>query len=159
MKILFILFSIFMLVGCDVTNVSEEDKNNYIEYKERCFNNKEATDIDDIMFDIKISLDRISDEEVSYRVLIDNAREDMNNVTAIITHDYFTEDIFPSIGILDDPVSLKVGDTSSLGIMLVGYINVPKDIDGGDINFNVLIEYVNSSMEKKVIYYKSTNNL
>lgn len=83
----------------------------------------------------------------------------MNNVTAIITHDYFTEDIFPSIGILDDPVSLKVGDTSSLGIMLVGYINVPKDIDGGDINFNVLIEYVNSSMEKKVIYYKSTNNL
>lgn len=61
MKILFILFSIFMLVGCDVTNVSEEDKNNYIEYKERCFNNKEATDMDDIMFDIKISLDRISD--------------------------------------------------------------------------------------------------
>ena len=105
-KILFILL-IFFIVACDYSNVSEEAKNEYINKKEELTKKEEFENIDNIPFDITISLDRINEEEITYRVIIDNAKEDISNIKALLIHDYFTEDIFPSIGILDDTINLK----------------------------------------------------
>ena len=72
-KILFILL-IFFIVACDYSNVSEEAKNEYINKKEELTKKEKFENIDNIPFDITISLDRINEEEITYRVIIDNAK-------------------------------------------------------------------------------------
>lgn len=158
MKKLLLILVIFILMGCDYTNIDEEKKNDYITYRDMCLNIDNSTMDLDIPFDINIYLDRINDEEISYRAIIDNTTEDIRGIKAIITHDYFTEDIFPSIGILDDTMDLNHDDEDKKGIVLVGYINTDEDISTLDITFKLLIEYVDSLGEKKFIYYKTTNN-
>ena len=78
----------------------------------------------------------------------------MHDVKAILIHNYFTNDIFPSIGIFDDGVDLLTNSEEVKGISLVGYISSTKDIN--NLEYRVYIEYKTDNDETNKIYYKST---
>lgn len=146
----------FTLIGCSQDAISLE-KDDYLVYKEDLLEQKEFTDIEDINFDLNISVDRINEEEVSYRAIIDNPKENMHDIKALVIHDYFTDEVFPSIGIFDEKIDLIVDNQEVKGINLVGYIKTTKDIEELDLNIKVYLEYTNDSGELIKIYYKTTN--
>lgn len=119
MKKLLVLLC-FLLVGC-----SNSVYNDYV--KE--LKNSEASS--EIPFDIKFNIDNVNKNRIIYQVIIDNPKVDASNVKALVIHDAKTEDIFPSVGIVDETINLN----EQKGIILMGYINKTEDI-----NFKVLIE-------------------
>ena len=78
----------------------------------------------------------------------------MNNIKMMIVHNYFTEEVFPTVGVFDKDRSLTVSDTSN--ITLVGYIDTTKDIKKLDLELKIWIEYKTEDGEVKDIYYKTT---
>ncbi len=155
-------FLLIFVAGCSsdvkvlVDNTVEEEKNDYVTYKNKLQNVSEFTSEDDIPCDIITSIDRVNEEEVSYRVILDNPKVDMYDVKALIIHDYFTEDIFPSIGIFDDPLDLIIGDEEVKGIQLVGYIKTKDAIENLNLELRIWIEYKNVTGETMTVYYKPT---
>jgi len=154
MKKFLILLIPLLLVGC--SNEVEEEKSDYLTYKNVLQEEVEFSSLEDLDFDITISIDKINDEEISYRAIIDNPHVDMYKIKALIIHNYFTEDIFPSIGIFDDTYDLVVGNEEVKGITLVGYIETDKDIEELDLEIRVLLEYEDSEGNLKTVYYKTT---
>jgi len=146
----------FALVGCNKDKVTLE-KDDYLVFKEELIEQEKFTKNEELNFDLEISVDRVNEEEVSYRAIIDNPKENMNNVKVLVIHNYFTDDIFPSIGIFDEPVSLIVDDEELKGINLVGYIKTTKDIEDLNLEIKVYVEYTNDSGELVEVYYKTTN--
>lgn len=145
----------FGLIGCSEDKVTVE-KDNYLVFKEELIEQKDFTDIEDVNFDINISVDRVSEEEISYRAIIDNPEENMYNIKAMVIHNHFTDEIFPSIGIFDEPIDLITDNEEVKGINLVGYIKTTKDIDDLSLDVKLYIEYTNDSNELIKIYHKST---
>lgn len=80
----------------------------------------------------------------------------MYNIKAIVIHNHFTNDVFPTIGIFDDEVDLLLDSEEVKGINLVGYIQTTKDISELDLDIRVYIEYTNDNDELVKIYYKTT---
>lgn len=119
MKKLLVLLC-FLLVGC-----SNSTYDNYV--KE--LKNSEASS--EIPFDIEFNIDNVNENRIIYQVIIDNPKVDASSVKALVIHDAKTEDIFPSVGIVDETINLN----EQKGIILMGYINKTEDI-----NFKVLIE-------------------
>lgn len=154
-NILLILLLI-LVTGCTNKNTGEEDKSEYLAMKSNLIENEEFLEASDLDFDITISVDRINDEEVSYRVIIDNPKVNMNDIKAMVVHNYYTEDIFPSLGLFDDKESLVVGNEDVKGIELVGYIDTTKDIDELNLELKIWVEYTLDDGEVKDIYYKAT---
>ena len=76
-------------------------------------------------------IDNVNENRIIYQVIIDNPQIETDNVTALVIHDGKTNDIFPSVGIVDEPINLNIDK----GIILLGYID-----QTSDINFKVLIE-------------------
>ncbi len=152
--LLIILIFSFITTGCKDDLVLEE-KNNYLTYKEKLLKQEEFSNKEDINFDLNIYVDRVNDEEISYRAIIDNPKENMHNIKAIVVQDYFTDEIFPSIGIFDDSTNLIVGDENVKGITLVGYIKTTKDIEELNLEVRVYIEYQKDDGTYQKIYYKS----
>lgn len=146
------LICIFALFGC--TNKTKLEKDNYLVFKEELLEQENFTSKEELPFDLNISVDKINEEEVSYRAIIDNPKENMNNITALLVHDYINEEIFPSIGIFDDKINLIVGNNEIKGINLVGYIKTEKELN---LNLRLYVEYDNDLGEIKKIYYKTTN--
>lgn len=152
-KILLILLLI-LVTGC--ANKEEEDKSEYLAMKSNLLASDTFGEASNLNCDITVSVDRINQEEVSYRVIIDNPKENMNDIKAMVVHNYYTEDIFPSLGLFDDKESLIVGDESVKGIELVGYIETTKNIDKLNLQLKIWIEYIDDNGEVKDIYYKAT---
>lgn len=150
---IFICLSLCM-VGCSKDDVYEE-KEEYLKLKEELLNKKEFTNSNDINFDINFSFDKLTEEEISYRAIIDNPKENMYDVKAILVHEYFSDDIFPSIGIFDDKIDLLLDGDEIKGFSLVGYISNTKEIN--DLNIRLYLEYKDDNNELKKIYYNSTN--
>ena len=150
-----ISFIAFSLLGCSKDKISLE-KDDYLVLKEDLLIQEEFTDTELLNFDIRTSIDRISEEEISYRAIIDNPKENMHNIKALVVHDYFTDDIFPSIGIFDEPINLIIDDENTKGLNLVGYIKTTKNIEEINLNIKVYIEYTNDNGEIVKIYFKST---
>lgn len=117
------IFLALLLVGC--TNSS------YDNFVTKARNSSESNNIP---FNIEFHIDD-SDDLLVYQVIIDGT-SDLSNVKAIVIHNVKTDNIFPSIGVVDDSVSL---DGNTKGINLIGY--VPKQ----DIEFKVYIESNNNS--------------
>lgn len=119
MKKLLVLLC-FLLVGC-----SNSVYDNYV--KEL----KNSEPSSEIPFDIEFNIDNVNENRIIYQVIIDNPKVDASSVKALVIHDAKTEDIFPSVGIVDETINLN----EQKGIILMGYINKTEDI-----NFKVLIE-------------------
>lgn len=157
-KLIMILLAAF-IVGCssvkiETDNTIVEEKEDYLAIKDELNSVDKYISDENLPCDIKISLDRINKEEISYRAIIDNPKTDMYNIKALLIHDYFTEDIFPSIGIFDEAENLIVGNEKVRGISLVGYIETTNDIDKLDLNVKLYIEYSDSEGNIQKIYYK-----
>ena len=111
-----------LLVGCSKPTIYDT----YVK------NLKENNNISaDIPFDIEFYIDNVNENRIIYQVIIDNPQIETDNVTALVIHDGKTNDIFPSVGIVDEPIDLNIDK----GIILLGYID-----QTSDINFKVLIE-------------------
>ena len=154
-KLIMILLAAF-IVGCssvkiETDNTIVEEKEDYLAIKDELNSVDKYISDENLPCDIKISLDRINKEEISYRAIIDNPKTDMYNIKALLIHDYFTEDIFPSIGIFDEPQNLIIGNEEVKGFELVGYIETSKDID---VNLKLYLEYTDINGNISDIYYK-----
>ena len=157
-KIIMLLLAVF-IVGCSSVKIETdnnivEEKEDYLAIKDELNSVDKYISDENLPCDIKISLDRINKEEISYRAIIDNPKTNMYNIKALLIHDYFTEDIFPSIGIFDEAENLIVGNEEVRGISLVGYIETTNDIEELDLNVKLYIEYSDSEGNIQKIYYK-----
>lgn len=147
-----LLFFSLLLIGCD--NKEEIVKNDYLMFKSKLLSNDKFMDSQDINFSIVVKIDRINEEEISYEMIISNPSFNMYKIKALLVHNYYTEDIFPSIGILDDEVDYLKGSSNEL--ILKGYIKTDKDIDNLDLELKLYFSYIDDFGNRKDIYYKTT---
>ena len=147
-----LLFSSLLLIGCD--NKEEIVKNDYLMFKSKLLSNDKFMDSQDINFSIVVKIDRINEEEISYEMIISNPSFNMYKIKALLVHNYYTEDIFPSIGIFDDEVDYLKGSSNEL--ILKGYIKTDKDIDNLDLELKLYFSYIDDFGNRKDIYYKTT---
>lgn len=163
MKKLVVLIFIIFIVGCSNVKIEQneeisKEKEDYLAIKNELNNIEEYISDEELPCDITITVDRVNNEEISYRAIIDNPKIDMYNVRALLIHDYFTEDIFPSIGIFDKRENLLLNNEEVRGISLVGYIETTKDIEELNLNIKLYIEYTDNEGNVKEIYYKLNND-
>ena len=92
-------------------------------------------------FNLEVVLDKLTDKEVRYQVILDNIEKNLDEVSMIAIHDKKTSDVYPSIGIFDDTEDLKVNKKPS-GIILVGYIRYDGDIKDINATFKVLVKFL-----------------
>ena len=97
--LLLIVLLLFVLTGCK--NEEESEKSEYLAMKSDLLAKEEFTDTSDIVCDITFSLDRLDEEKVTYSVILNNPKENMNDIKAIVVHNYYTEEVFPTIGLFD----------------------------------------------------------
>ena len=154
MKKILLVFITLILFGCSKDNLSKETEE-YLKIKEDLLNQQSFCNKDEIPFDLNISIDRINENEISYRAIIDKPKENMYNIKALVIHKMPTEEIFPSIGIFDETVDLIVNDNRIKGISLIGYIKTKEEINSLNLNIKTYIEYQTDEGEFKTI---SCNN-
>lgn len=151
MKKIFFLLMIFLITGCG--NNNESKYYNLVKELEK----KETTTVN-IPFDITISLDKITETEIVYNAIIDNPKEEITDVVALVINDQETNKMYPSIGIFDKKVKLIPSNTQKTndnvkGIALVGYLPFSDKIEEFKGTFKVLVEFVNLKGEKQKVYY------
>ena len=149
-KYLFIACCFLLLVGCSTKE--EDEKYAYLEYKNDLETQKVYDDEDSLDFDIYFNIvrNREDNEVVDYSIVIDNPKVDMYDVKALLIHDYMNEDVFPSVGIFDAPVTLR--KDSSDKIRLEGNIHTDSDTD--NIKFKLYLEYTDDNGEENKNYYE-----
>lgn len=154
-KIGIVLILIMIICGC--TNRLDENQLIYNSYVEELKELKSTNTAKDIV-DIDIKLEKSSNDEITYRVTIDNPKEKMKQVEAFVYHDQKTEDIYPSIGVFDEKVNLipnlkEKDEKNTEGIVLVGYIKTKKEIEDFHPTMKVMILYNNQENERQKIYF------
>lgn len=155
LKKIFLISFLILLSGCSNEKISPEKKiyNENISILES--SNKVS---ENIPFDIEVYVDKIIETEVMYRVIIDNPKSSIRNIKALVIHDKYTEDVFPSSGIFDENYSLipnVVNKSSNYveGIILAGYIPFDGEIENLNITFKVLVIYDDEDgINHKIIY-------
>lgn len=167
-KLLVVISLLILITGCsneveiEIDNNLEDNKVAYLDIKDNLSKQEKFNTLEDIPCDVKVSIDRINEEEISYRIIMDNPKSNMHDIEALLIHNNFTEDIFPSIGIFDDKQSLLVNNEDVKGISLVGYIETIKEIEELDLELRLWLKYKDDNNEEKEVYYKvddiSTNN-
>lgn len=151
-KYLLLLVLLLFLFGCD--NWEEEVKNDYLSMKSDLIKETSFSSLEEINCDVSVFIDRIDEEKVSYEMIVENPSINMNNIKAILIHNYYTEQLFPSVGIFDDPVDLIVNSGNK--ITLKGEIETDNDIDSLNLVLKLYIRYVDDNGNEKDIYYKAT---
>lgn len=157
--LLILLISLSFLTGCE--NKEEDEKSEYLAMKSSLLENEEYTGSEKIICDIVVDVERLDEEKIEYNVSLSNPKENMKDIKAIVVHNYYTEEVFPTIGLFDKTTDLYVNseednDEIENNINLSGTIKTTADIDKLDLELKVLVEYVDESGEKKDIYYKTT---
>ena len=158
-KALLVIIIIFMVTACsnnvieiEIDDKVEDNKLTYLNIKNNLDSQRVFNNIEDIPCNINISIDKVKDEEISYRIILDNPKLNMNNIQALLIHNKFSENIFPSIGLFDDKASLIVGNEDVKGIELVGYIETSKEM--ADLELRLWLKYNDDENNEHEIYYK-----
>jgi len=138
-KALIILFTVLLICGCSKQKELEERYYDYVKETNECvyFNDQEYP------FDIDITLEKLNDNYLIYRVFIDNPKENLYDIEALVTHNYETDDVFPSSGLYEEPLDLLINEDSEdyiKGIILSGYIETTTSIEDINITFKALIK-------------------
>ena len=115
---------------------------------------KEFNSSESINFDILVNVDRIDEENISYKMLQSNPKENMHDIKAILIHNYYTEDVFPSIGLFDKLRSMYKDSNDSIN--LEGVIKTDKSIDNLDLVLKLYVKYLDDYGNEKSVYYKTT---
>ena len=147
-KLIILIIPILLLMGC--TCSEEKEKVAYLEYKNDLENKESYSEEETIDFNIYFNIEKKSEELVNYSLMINNPKINMNNVKALLIHNFINEDVFPSVGIFDDPVTLKINTDDS--IVLNGNIQTINDIINTE--FKLYIEYIDDNNNVNKIYYK-----
>lgn len=155
-KIGLILISLFLLVGCEM-KVSEAQK----EYQAniRQLTEKKEKNFDtSFPFQIEVSIDSLVEGELVYSVVIDQPTEPISKVKVIAIHDAKTKDIFPSIGLFDEPMNLIPDEVNQKkknvkGIALVGYIETKESVADFHTVIKVMITYQDQFQKTQYRYY------
>lgn len=100
-----LLIPMLLLVGC--TNKLEEEKSDYLTYKSELLTTKNFAKEEELECVIDFDLQRVSGEKIEYIVTISNPKIDMYDIKALLIHDHFTEEMFPSVGIFDNTVNVN----------------------------------------------------
>lgn len=151
-KVLVLLFILLILTGC---SSSEEDKKTeYIAMKSELLTGTDYVVSEELPLDISVNLDRVNEEEYSYKVLFSNPKEDMYDIEAMVVHNYHNEDLFPTIGLFDDKGEL-LKKTDKV-IELSDIIETNKDLSSMNLELKIYIKYKDKNEETKEIYYKTT---
>lgn len=95
-----------------------------------------------VPFDVNIYMDEVNESKWIYQVVIDNAQEELRNIKALVIHNVKTKDVFPSVGIVDETITLN-GQTK--GINLIGYVDKKEEIE-----FKILVE---TNGKKYIVIY------
>lgn len=155
MKKIYILFGLMLLILTGCENKEEILKNNYISIKNQTLKTSNF-EKEELPVDIITTIERIDEENIIYKVIIKNPKENMHNVKAMVVHNYHTEDTFPTIGIFDNPKELVIDDNKTNELILKDIIKTTKNINKINLEIKVWIEYINELGEKKDICYKTT---
>ena len=152
-KYILLLFCLLFISGCE--NEKENLKNEYITLKNETL--KEENYIEcSLPVEIITTIERTDEENITYKTLITNPQENMHNVKAVLVHNYYNEDVFPSIGVFDETQELLVDNEENQELVLEATIRTTKNLSKLDLELKLLIEYTNDNGEKKDIYYKTT---
>ena len=155
MKKVLIFILIILCAGCSSEEVM---KTNYKSYMSNLLSVNENSSY--IPCDIEITYDKITEDEVSYQIIIDNPKENMRNINVVVSHNKETDDGYPSIGVFDiEPINLAVEQTeeeTNKGIILVGYFKYSGELENLDAEFKVSVSYINDAIEEKTIYFMKT---
>ena len=148
-----LIFSLFLITGCE--NKEEVIKNEYIAMKNETLDEENYTE-DSIPVDIITTIERIDEEAITYMTTITNPKENMHDVKVLLVHNYYNEDVFPSIGIFDEPQELLVDSEDNFELVLKDTIKTTTNLSKLGLEIKISIEYTDDNGEKKDIYYKTT---
>lgn len=122
--------------------------------------------LDDMVCDVVVDVARLSEEKLEYNVYLFNPKESMYDMKVIVIHNYYTEEVFPTIGLFDDDVDLVNDGNEYIDfedvergtnvVSLNGAIETTDNIDNLDLEFKVLIEFTDLNGNKRDVYYKTT---
>ena len=143
---------LLLLTGCD--NKEENLKNEYVDIKSKLLNNHQYTDGDNLPCDIVYHVDRVSEENVKFNIVLNHPKENMKDIKAMVIHNCYEEELFPTIGIFDKSQELLMNNDEEL--VMSGNIKTVKNVSQLDLKFSVWFEYKNDSGEVKEIFYKTT---
>lgn len=152
-KICILLVLSLLLSGCE--NKEETKKNEYLTMRSATLNEKNFIK-EDLPVDIVTTIERINDETINYRTAITNPKENMHDVKVMLVHNYQNEDVYPTIGVFDEPKELLIDNNESSELTLADTINTTKNISKLGLELKLLIEYTDDLGERKDIYYKMT---
>ena len=153
-KILLVIIILTLFAGCK--NREETEKNSYLTMKSDLLEAKKYSLFEDLPCDIKIDVSRKNKEQVVYIVTLANPKENMNEARAIVVHNYYTEDVFPSIGLFEKEANLLLNNSTNNSLKLKGKIETTESIDKLNLKIKVLIKYKTDDNKSKTIYYKTT---
>ena len=152
-KILLIILIVF-LTGC--TNTEEDNKSEYIALKSNLLEEQITNEKEELPVDITVNLDRINEEKIDYKVTLDNPKENMHNIKSLVVHNYYSDEIFPSLGVFNQKKELLVDTDLEEKIELTGEIKTIKNISNMNLEIKLWLQYTDDSGEIKEIYYKTT---
>lgn len=146
------ILCIFFLVGCE--NKEENIKNDYITMKNNVIEEEEYTKAEDLPLDIIVDINR-EEELIKYKITLKNPKETMKDIVALVVHNHYSENLFPSVGIFDEKKELLVTDKDKT-IELEDTIDTTKDISKLNLELKIWIKYKNEQNEEKEVLYKTT---
>ena len=152
-KICILLVLSLLLSGCE--NKEETKKNEYLAMRSATLNERNYVS-EELPVDIVTTIERINDETINYKTAITNPKENMHDVKVMLVHNYQNEDVYPTIGVFDEPKELLLDRNESSELTLTDTINTTKNISKLGLELKLLIEYTDDLGERKDIYYKMT---
>ena len=141
-KLVLVLISLVLLTAC----YKQKGKILYNELIKELMSVDKTSE--DIKVDIEFEIEKFSDNLYRYSALINKGDETIKDAYALLIHNKESENAFPSIGILDDKISLN----KEKGIKLSGYVE-----DISEIEFKLLINYINKD-NNEVKFYSVVDN-
>ena len=142
---------LFVFTGCE--NKEEQAKSEYIAAKSNLLSMNNY--MEEFPLEIIVSIDRVEEEKINYKVVFQNPKENMHQIKAMVVHNYNNEDIFPSVGLFDESQELLVEQDTLNKLELKGTIESIKNISKLDLQLKVWLEYIDDNGEKKNIYYRT----
>ena len=143
------LLCFLLLSGCE--NKEEKAKANYMEAKSKLIEEKKWIKEQELPLNIEIDIKRLDEERVKYKIIFSDPKEDMNKIKIMAVHNYYSEALYPSIGIFNKETSLLKGNDNQ--IILEDSLKTTKNIDDLNLKFKIFIHYLNNQNEEKEIYY------
>lgn len=133
MKKIIVAFLLILLMGC----LKPTTYDSYVTSLKQ-----ETIASENVPFDVNIYMDDVNEAKWIYQVVIDNAKEELKDVKALVVHNIKTNDVFPSLGIVDESVTLN---NTTKGINLIGYVDKKAEIE-----FKILVE---TNGKKYIVIY------